>query len=206
MLIQHVMCIYVSSTFRIDCWLWFYSYSNVADGTNVHEIRAISIPVKSIQTRYVFCYMWTGTYKFLMYEGFNWKYIVHGVIITDSGVLWKVQKFDWMILVTGCNPNDLDIWTEWCRLGLQFVAYKITEQEWSFVNNFLQHLYGLQMFNLCMWRHIQYIETWFAYFQIRKLRNRKYNVLYVHSQSLSFQTGMRRRNRLKGTGRLFASC
>ena len=37
-------------------------------------------------------------------------------------------------LVTGCNPNDLDIWTDWCRLGLQFVVYKSAEQEWSFVN------------------------------------------------------------------------
>ena len=27
-------------------------------------------------------------------------------------------------LVTGCNPNDLDIWTDWCPLGLQFVVYK----------------------------------------------------------------------------------
>ena len=38
------------------------------------------------------------------------------------------------ILVTGCNPNDLDIWTDWCRLGLQFVMYKSAEQEWSFIN------------------------------------------------------------------------
>ena len=37
-------------------------------------------------------------------------------------------------LVTDCNPNDLDIWTDWCRLGLQFVVYKSAEQEWSFVN------------------------------------------------------------------------
>ena len=37
-------------------------------------------------------------------------------------------------LVTGCNPNDLDIWTDWCRLGLQFVVYKSAEQEWSFMN------------------------------------------------------------------------
>ena len=37
-------------------------------------------------------------------------------------------------LVTGCNPNDLDIWTDWCHLGLQFVVYKSAEQEWSFVN------------------------------------------------------------------------
>ena len=37
-------------------------------------------------------------------------------------------------LVTGCNPNDLDIWTDWCCLGLQFVVYKSVEQEWSFVN------------------------------------------------------------------------
>ena len=37
-------------------------------------------------------------------------------------------------LVTGCNPNDLDIWTDWCRLGLQFVVYKSAEQEWSFIN------------------------------------------------------------------------
>ena len=29
---------------------------------------------------------------------------------------------------------DLDIWTDWCRLGLQFVVYKSAEQEWSFVN------------------------------------------------------------------------
>ena len=38
------------------------------------------------------------------------------------------------LLVTGCNPNDLDIWTDWCRLGLQFVMYKSAEQEWSFIN------------------------------------------------------------------------
>ena len=37
-------------------------------------------------------------------------------------------------LVTGCNPNDLDIWADWCRLGLQFVVYKSAEQEWSFIN------------------------------------------------------------------------
>ena len=37
-------------------------------------------------------------------------------------------------LVTGCNPNDLDIWMDWCRLGLQFVVYRSAEQEWSFVN------------------------------------------------------------------------
>ena len=37
-------------------------------------------------------------------------------------------------IVTGCNPNDLDIWTDWCRLGLQFVVYKSAEQEWSFIN------------------------------------------------------------------------
>ena len=37
-------------------------------------------------------------------------------------------------VVTGCNPNDLDIWTDWCRLGLQFVVYKSAKQEWSFVN------------------------------------------------------------------------
>ena len=42
-----------------------------------------------------------------------------------------------MQLVTGCNPNDLDIWTDWCRFGLQFVVYKSAEQEWSFVNYFL---------------------------------------------------------------------
>ena len=53
------------------------------------------------------------------------------------------------------------------------------------------------MFNLCIWRHIPYIETWFAYFQIRKLRDRNYNVLYLHLRSLSFQTGVHRRNRLK---------
>ena len=29
-------------------------------------------------------------------------------------------------------PNDLDIWTDWCHLGLQFVVYKSAEQEWSF--------------------------------------------------------------------------
>ena len=62
------------------------------------------------------------------------------------------------------------------------------------------------MFNLCMWPHISYIETWFAYFQIRKLRDRSYNVLYLHWRSLSFQTVMRCRNRLKGKGRLFVSC
>ena len=37
-------------------------------------------------------------------------------------------------IVTGCNPNDLDIWTDWCRLWLQFVVYKSAEQEWSFIN------------------------------------------------------------------------
>ena len=37
-------------------------------------------------------------------------------------------------LVTGCNPNDLDICTDWCRLGLQFVMYKSAEQEWSFID------------------------------------------------------------------------
>ena len=37
-------------------------------------------------------------------------------------------------LVTGCNPNDLDIWTDWCRLGLQFVVYKSAEQELSCIN------------------------------------------------------------------------
>ena len=37
-------------------------------------------------------------------------------------------------LVTGCNPNDLDIWTDWWRLGLQFIVYKSAEQEWSFIN------------------------------------------------------------------------
>ena len=39
-----------------------------------------------------------------------------------------------LVIVTGCNPNDLDIWTDWCRLRLQFVVYKSAEQEWSFVN------------------------------------------------------------------------
>ena len=42
--------------------------------------------------------------------------------------------FSLLLLVTGCNPNDLDIWTDWCRLGLQFVVYKSAEQEWSFIN------------------------------------------------------------------------
>ena len=37
-------------------------------------------------------------------------------------------------LVTGCNQNDLDIWMDWCRLGLQFVVNKSAEQEWSFIN------------------------------------------------------------------------
>ena len=45
-------------------------------------------------------------------------------------------------VVTGCNPNDLDIWTDWCRLGLQFVTYKSTEQEWSFVNEFLYSVFN----------------------------------------------------------------
>ena len=34
------------------------------------------------------------------------------------------QFFTSLYVVTGCNPNDLDIWTDWCRLGLQFVVYK----------------------------------------------------------------------------------
>ena len=37
-------------------------------------------------------------------------------------------------IVTSCNPNDLDIWTDWCGLELQFVVYKSAEQERSFVN------------------------------------------------------------------------
>ena len=51
--------------------------------------------------------------------------------------LWNTNTSSFYIyfyLVTGCNPNDLDIWTDWCRLGLQFVVYKSAEQEWSFVN------------------------------------------------------------------------
>ena len=48
------------------------------------------------------------------------QYFQNGAAVTD--------------LVTGCNPNDLDIWTDWCRLGLQFVVYKSAEQEWSFIN------------------------------------------------------------------------
>ena len=31
-------------------------------------------------------------------------------------------------VVTGYNPNDLDIWTDWCRLGLQFVVYKSADR------------------------------------------------------------------------------
>ena len=45
-------------------------------------------------------------------------------------LLMKTQGY----IVTGCNPNDLDFWTDGCHLGLQFVVYKSAEQEWSFVN------------------------------------------------------------------------
>ena len=40
------------------------------------------------------------------------------------------QEVTGWLLVTGCNQNDLDIWTDWCRLGLQFIVYKSAEQEW----------------------------------------------------------------------------
>ena len=46
----------------------------------------------------------------------------------------KVNPFIYLSVVTGCNPNDLDIWTDWRRLGLhEFIVYKSAEQEWSFV-------------------------------------------------------------------------
>ena len=48
--------------------------------------------------------------------------------------IFHSERFFNCKIVTGCNPNDLDIWTDWCRLGLQFVVYKSAEQEWSFVN------------------------------------------------------------------------
>ena len=82
-----------------------------------------------------------------------WK--LFAVYPSDNNQCGRIQ----IQLVTGCNPNNLDIWTDWCRLGLQFVVYESAEQEWSFINEYLLHLNGLQMFNICMWRHIPYIET-----------------------------------------------
>ena len=51
-----------------------------------------------------------------------------------QGPIFKVTIHTRYNLVTGCNPNNLDIWTDGCRLGLQFVVYKSAEEEWSFVN------------------------------------------------------------------------
>ena len=42
-------------------------------------------------------------------------------------------------VVTVRNPNDLDIWTDWCRLGLQFAVYKVSEQERRSVKESLVH-------------------------------------------------------------------
>ena len=69
----------------------------------------------------------------------------HALISIETGKLansrcWELVTFTVSIeitrarVVTVCNPNDLDIWTDWCRLGLQFVVYKSAEQELSFIN------------------------------------------------------------------------
>ena len=62
----------------------------------------------------------------------------NGKMCDVCGLVCKIKVLNSHVLVvTGCNPNDLDIWTDWCRLGLQFVVYKSAEQEWSFINYFL---------------------------------------------------------------------
>ena len=45
-----------------------------------------------------------------------------------------MEEISGINIVTDCNPNDLDIWPDEFRLGLQFVVYKSVEQERSFVN------------------------------------------------------------------------
>ena len=67
-------------------------------------------------------------------------YIIdYGPQVISDNRLWKFSDCPSLLntnrqiatcsLVTGCNPNDLDIWTDLCRLGLQFVVYKSAEQE-----------------------------------------------------------------------------
>ena len=93
--------------------------------------------------------------------------------------------------------------------GLQFIMYKTMVQDWR-----LLYITRCSTYIACIClmnahnrkRHFPYMEHDLHTFQIRKLRDQNYNVLFLHWRSLSFQTGMRPRNRLKGTGRLFASC